>query len=139
MTTEAFSNWWSSLSSRLGPGTEVFHWSADHQYQLDGSFVVASVESDGVWIDISNPTLPARGVIQKTVRRITLKGVAAGPAREVLIKRVHFLPKRGFRAAFDNWRDYCNGTISRRTMDSKVAGGSTYIISIVRLMEAKVR
>jgi hypothetical protein len=46
------------LRAAVKPGVEIFHWSAQRQYQLDGSFKIVKLDPDRIWIDIFKPTLP---------------------------------------------------------------------------------
>jgi hypothetical protein len=139
MTKAQFGEWWTALESTLKPGTEVFHWSAHSQYQLNGSFRILSFESDRVWIDIAKPSLPAT----KTVRPISFDALVSGriipigPPVEVPINQKHYVSRHLFFRPLELWGDYCKQIISRKSMDA--AGGSTYVISIIRWMEKNSR
>jgi hypothetical protein len=130
MTKGEFAQWWSVLSSKLKPNTEIFHWSAHSQYHLKGSFRVVRVDSDRVWIEITKPQAT------KTVQRITLSGERLGAPYTVPVGSQwgDYLTKENFFIALRLWGDYCGRTISRKSMDADV-GGSTYVISIIRWME----
>ncbi len=134
MTEEDFEEWWSSLSSTLKPGTEVFHWSAYSGYQLNGSFRIVRVEDDRVWVDIATPTLPASRIVQ----RRTLKGVPVGSPHEISINQIHYGLRENFLAALNLWGDYCDRTLTRETLDNRVSQ-STYVISIIRWTEKNSR
>jgi hypothetical protein len=135
MSSTEFSIWWDDLLAALKPGTEIPHWSAQGQYQEE-SFKVVKVESNGVWIDISRPTLPSpnRPVIER--HRLTLDELAMGrPGQLIPTNREHYLKRQLFLLTLAHWGEYCSLTISRKTMDVKIGGGSTYVISIVKWMQ----
>lgn len=139
MTEHQFAEWWSALELRLKPGTEVFHWSAHSQYQLSGSFRVVNFESDRVWIDIAKASLPAT----KTMRPISFEGlisgrrIPVGPPVHVPINQKHYVKRHLFFRPLELWGNYCKQIISRKSMAD--AGGSTYVISIIRWMEKNSR
>jgi hypothetical protein len=105
MTDEQFAAWWSSLSSRLTPGTTVQHWSAAKGLK-DGAFVVTSIESGCLRIE--------------------------GPKKTRIYQRL--IDSNDFRKVLDIWDDYCNGPLSRKSVTSMTLH-STYVLSIIRWLE----
>jgi hypothetical protein len=136
MDRDSFSLWWDTLPTLLKPGTEIPHWSAQGQYQEE-SFKVLTVESKGILIDISRPTLPApnRPIIEHY--RGTLEEFLLGmPGELIPTNREHYLGRARFLNARRHWHDYCGGTVSRTTMAAKIGGGaSTYVISIMKWVQ----
>ena len=142
MTEKEFLEWWSALVSRLKPGTEVFHWSAHNQSHLDGSFIVTSLTSDRVQIDIGKPSAPSGGVIKYRMTypevEEELMGIdhAFDPAREIPIERRRDIPRADFSRALGLWPDYYDGVLTRQEFDSRTSTmHSTYIISIIHWLE----